>query len=49
MGQAALKQGGTPAAGAPEKVNLDKNAPGTAGAAHMVKAREQSRDVSQPD
>ena len=49
MGQAAAEQGAAPAAGAQEQVNLDKGAPGTSGAAHMVKAREQSRDVSQPD
>ena len=49
MGQAAAEQGAAQQAGPVQQVNLEKGAPGTSGAAHMVKAREQSRDVSQPD
>lgn len=46
MGQAAA-QGNAPDAVQPELEK--KGAPGTADAAHMVKAREQSRDITQPD
>ena len=48
MGDAAMEQQ-QESGQAPEKISMGSGKPGTADAAHMVKARETSRDVSQPN